>query len=439
MEKSEIMQLVAGWQNRILRIEGIEREYENILQGTIDSKPIKIITGFRRSGKSFLVQRVARSLVEDKAFPVSNILYLNFEDFRLAGANTPEKVYEIYRTFRTEIAEQSKKLLIFDEIQNVDEWDRLIRTLYETDHDVEILLTGSNSELLSSEIGSNLAGRFIELSILPFDFKEYLQYKGIKIRDIAEYYRDHELIQNHFYRYLKFGGLPEVLTIQSDTACFSYIEGIISKVILDDIIKRFNIKHSMVLERIFFYLLSAAGNIVSFQRISNYLKQMGISIKQETIIKYVQYMLKSFAIYEINKFDWKLGKLFATTRKYYAVDTGLINLYPPSVSNFSKQLENIVFLKLKRDQKTLYFGALSSGKEIDFIAQTKDGSLEKYQVTQTLHDDNYEREMSSFLMKDTNLEAGRNTLLTLDGDEQEIEYKNVKVSKRNIPAWLLGL
>jgi len=439
MKKNEIMRLITEWQNRILRIEGIERDYENILQRDIGSKPIKIITGFRRSGKSFLVQRVAGRLVKDKSFPVSNIFYLNFEDFRLAPANTSEKVYDIYRTFRTEIAEQSKKLLIFDEIQNVDEWDRLIRTIYETDHDVEIILTGSNSELLSSEIGSNLAGRFIELSILPFDFKEYLQYKGIQIGSTAEYYRNNELIQKHFYRYLKFGGLPEILTIQSDTACFSYIEGIISKVILDDIIKRFNIKHSMVLERIFFYLLSAAGNIVSFQKISNYLKQMGISIKQETIIKYVQYMLKSFAIYETNKFDWKLGKLFATTRKYYAVDTGLINVYPPSVSNFSKQLENVVFLKLKRDRKTICFGALSSGKEIDFIARSKDGNFDKYQVTKTLHDDNYEREMSSFLLQNTNLEAGKNTLLTLDGDDREIQYRDVRVFQRNIPAWLLGL
>ena len=113
--------------------------------------------------------------------------------------------------------------------------------------------------------------------------------------------------------------------------------------------------------------------------------------------------------------------------------------WPPSVSNFSKQLENIVFLKLKRDQKTLSFGALSSGKEIDFIAQAKDGSIEKYQVTQTLQDDNYEREMSSFLMTDTNLEFGDNILLTLDGDEREIQYSNVKVAKRNIPVWLLGL
>jgi len=125
MKKREILRLVVEWQNRILRIEGIERDYESALRSMIGAKPIKIITGFRRSGKSFLVQRVAKKLVADGLFPISNILYLNFEDFRLAEVNTPEKAYEIYTTFRTEMADQSKKLLIFDEVQNVMNWDRL--------------------------------------------------------------------------------------------------------------------------------------------------------------------------------------------------------------------------------------------------------------------------------------------------------------------------
>ena len=125
MEKRAILSLVAEWQNRILKIEGIERDYESALRSMIGAKPIKIITGFRRSGKSFLVQRVAKKLVADGLFPISNILYLNFEDFRLAEVNTPEKAYEIYTTFRTEMADQSKKLLIFDEVQNVMNWNRL--------------------------------------------------------------------------------------------------------------------------------------------------------------------------------------------------------------------------------------------------------------------------------------------------------------------------
>ncbi|OPX34765.1 MAG: hypothetical protein B1H12_09865 [Desulfobacteraceae bacterium 4484_190.2] len=435
----EIIRFIVEWQNQILRIQGIYREYLDVLHATIGSKPIKIITGFRRSGKSFLVQLAARKLIENNTFSVSNILYLNFEDFRLAGINTPEKLDSFYRVFRSEIADVKKKLLIFDEIQNVNNWDRFIRTIYETDRDVEIILTGSNSRLLSSEIGSNLAGRFIELSILPFDFKEYLRYMDIKISNAEGYFRNHEKIHYHFSQYVKFGGLSEILTINSETARFSYIEGIISKVILDDIIKRFNIKHTTVVEKTLFYLFSAIGNIISFIKISNYLKRLDISIKNETLIKYVQYMLTTFAIYETNKFDWKLGKFFGTTRKYYAVDTGVVNLYPGMVSNYSKQLENIVFLKLKRDRKKIYFGALSSGKEIDFIAQTADGGFEKYQVTQTLHKDNYDRELSSFLLQNTYLEDGKNIVLTLDENEEEIEYQDAKVLKRNLIRWLLGL
>jgi len=439
MEKDDVIRLIAEWQNRILRIQGIYREYLDTLHATIGSKPIKIITGFRRSGKSFLVQLAARKLIENNTFSVSNILYLNFEDFRLAGINTPEKLDTFYRVFRAEIADDKKKLLIFDEIQNVNNWDRFIRTIYETDHDVEIILTGSNSRLLSSEIGSNLAGRFIELSILPFDFTEYLRYVGVKISNAADYFRNQEKIHYHFSQYVKFGGLPEILSINSETARFSYIEGIISKVILDDIIKRFNIKHTSVVEKTLFYLFSAIGNIISFTKISNYLKRLDISIKNETLIKYIQYMLTTFAIYETNKFDWKLGKLFGTTRKYYAVDTGVVNLYPGMVSNYSKQLENIVFLKLKRNGKQINFGALPSGKEIDFITQTANGEFEKYQVTQTLHKDNYNRELSSFLLQNTYLKDGKNILLTLDENEEEIDYQDGKVLKKNLIRWLLGL
>ena len=378
-------------------------------------------------------------MVESGLFSLSNILYLNFEDFRLGSINSPEKLDQIYRIFKVEFAADGKKLLIFDEMQNVDQWDRFIRTIYETDSDVEIILTGSNSELLSSEIGSRLAGRFIESSILPFDFSEYLKFYGLSVTGTIDYYRNQEKIQQYFNRYVRFGGLPEILSINSDTACFSYLEGILSKVILDDIIKRFNIKHTTAVEKILLYLFSAAGNIVSFTRISNYLKQLGIRIKQETLIKYVQYMLKTFAVYEINKFDWKLGKIFSTTRKYYAVDTGLLNLYPSPVNNFSNQLENIVFLELKRNRSSIYFGSLASGKEIDFIQQTANGNFEKYQVSQTLHSDNYERELSPFKMQNTYLEKGNNILLTLDEDDEEIIYQSIPILKKNIIRWLLGL
>lgn len=212
----------------------------------------------------------------------------------------------------------------------------------------------------------------------------------------SEFYRQHEQIRHYFNRYLKYGGLPEICAIQSEHACFSYLEGILSKVMLDDIIARFKIKHPLVVEKMLWYLLAGIGNQVSFARIASYLKQAGITIKQETLIKYVQHIRAAFALYEVSKFDWKLGKVFATSRKYYAVDTGLVNLYPGTTSNYGKQLENIVFLKLQRQQQPIYFGAANGGKEIDFIVQTRQGGFDKYQVTQTLHDANANREYAPF-------------------------------------------
>ena len=150
-------------------------------------------------------------------------------------------------------------------------------------------------------------------------------------------------------------------------------------------------------------------------------------------------MLKTFAVYEVGKFDWKLGKIFSTTRKYYAVDTGLINLYPNTVSNLSNQLENIVYLNLRKQRKPIYFGALASGKEIDFIQRTENGSFEKYQVSQTLNPENYHRELSPFMLEGTYLENGNNILLTLDEDEEDIEFQNYSISRKNLLRWLLKL
>ncbi|NIA19543.1 MAG: AAA family ATPase [Xanthomonadaceae bacterium] len=433
---NELLYVITEWQNQILNTGGIVRSYETLLLKSVGSKPIKIVTGFRRSGKSFLVQRLARRLVEQKKYSLKNILYLNFEDFRLASINTPEKLNDLYKTFRNQMADSGNKLLIFDEIQKVYDWDKFIRTIYEKDNDIEIILTGSNSELLSAEIGSNLAGRFIEFFILPFSLSEILLYQQITIQSQIDYLRQKDFIEKQFYSYIKFGGLPEILTIDEGESRYSYLEGILNKVILDDIIERFRIKHPAIIEKIIYYLFAAIGNNVSFSKIANYLKELGIHLKPETIINYTDHILKTFALYETTKFDWKMGKIFSTSRKYYAVDSGLAHLNPVTVSNFSKQLENLVFLKLKPHYKNIYFGALASGKEIDFITQDRQGHFTKLQICKTLNDKNKQRELSPFSLADSYLQ-GDNIILTLDEEEKELNYKGVTVVKKNLVKWLL--
>ncbi|MDO9308327.1 MAG: AAA family ATPase, partial [Deltaproteobacteria bacterium] len=191
MDNRTISSLIFEWQGIVQRRQGIERELEPRLLAAIGSRPIKIVTGFRRSGKSFLVQQVAKRLLDSAAILPANLLYLNLEDFRLMEVTTPERLNQVYELFQSVSAQPGKKLLIFDEIQNVANWDRFIRTIYERDGDeVEIILTGSNSELLSSELGSNRAGRFIEFFLQPFSFREYLSWHRLSVSSAADFSRN---------------------------------------------------------------------------------------------------------------------------------------------------------------------------------------------------------------------------------------------------------
>ena len=183
MDASGYISLIYEWQNLILKREGVVREIEGPVLSAIPSKPIKIIAGFRRTGKSFLAQRIAKRLVGQGLYRIDNILYLNFEDFRLSDINSAKKLASVYDLFITDIAKDGPKLILLDEIQNVSGWDKFVRTIYEKDEEIRIILTGSNSELLSAELGSNLAGRFIEFFILPFSFREFLLYRGIIVKD----------------------------------------------------------------------------------------------------------------------------------------------------------------------------------------------------------------------------------------------------------------
>ena len=444
MEKEQIISIIYEWQNSILQIGGVARKYENELLSVIGSKPIKIVTGFRRSGKSFLLQRLLKSLVNDKKVKLENVLYLNFEDFRLTTINSSEKLAHIYSTFTELIASGGDVIVALDEIQNVNNWDKFVRTLYEkkstSKNNIEIILTGSNSELLSSEIGTNLSGRFIEFFILPFSFSEYLYYLNIEeINSEQKYYRNNEKIKKLFYAYIKYGGLPEHFSITNEKAKYSYLEGVLNKVILDDVIKRFNVKNAELVEKVLQYQMSCIGNIVSYSRIKNYISELGYDIKQDTIVNYVRYFLKSFALYEVGKFDWKAKRVFSGSKKYYSIDTGIANLYKGLTNNLSKLLENIVFLHLRRNNEGKNIHYFGNTKEIDFIVESKKGVFTKYQVCQKLINDNEQRELSAFLDLDKYLIKGKNFILTLDDEEKEINFKGIKIQKKNIVKFILGV
>lgn len=437
MNKSDIITLIYDWQNLILKRRGVARYNEPDILSSISSKPIKIITGFRRAGKSFLAQRIAKQLVENETYKIENILYLNFEDYQLSDVNSAKKLGDIYAVFLSDVAKSGRKLIFLDEIQNVPGWDKFVRTIYEKEEDIAIVLTGSNSELLSTELGSNLAGRFIEFFLFPFDFREFLSYKNISIKDENDFLRHKAELEKLFVEYLNYGGLPEMFEISSEDAKLSYLKGIITKVVLDDIVKRFKVDNVDVLERLLNYVLSNVGCAISYTNLKNKLKQLGLAVKVETVIKYVNYFAKAFVVFELNKFDWKQRKIFSSSKKYFSTDVGLTSLFRPSRENLSMKLENLVFLHLKKKNDDIFYGVNERGREIDFILRRDDIYYDKYQVCSDLDKDNSARELGVFNLSDKYLKKGDNFILTSKTSVEPEVLKKNRVSHYNIIEWLL--
>ncbi|HPG36296.1 MAG TPA: ATP-binding protein, partial [bacterium] len=320
MDKSILFPIILEWQKIVAQTEGIFRSYQSELFELIGSKPIKIVTGFRRSGKSFLVQKTISQLIAEKKIAKRNVLYLNFEDYQLASINNAQLLDEVFQLFMNEIAEEGKKLIVLDEIQLVNDWDKFVRTIYEKYRNIEIILTGSNSELLSSELGSNLAGRFVEIKILPFDFKEFTLIRGLNIKSEKDYFENINKINSLFGEYLNFGGLPELVSITTEKAKQSYLEGVLSKVVLDDVVNRFNVRQPAVIDQIIKYLFIGTGNITSYARISTHLKTAGHDVKSDTVANYVDFIVKTFAMYALEKLEYKQSRVFGTIKKFYSVD-----------------------------------------------------------------------------------------------------------------------
>lgn len=435
MNRDFIQSLILESQANILKVSGIARnDYENFLLGAVSTKPIKIISGLRRSGKSFLIKRIVKQL--SSKTPIDNVLYLNFEDYKLQEYNKAADIDQILEIFITTIAKTGPKILIFDEIQLVQDWNKFIRSIYERDveNQYEIFITGSNSDLLSAEFAENLAGRHIDLPVQSFSFEEFLRYHNAYPSDKIQFIRSKEEILRRFTEYYSYGGLAETFGLTDPQAKQSYLEGIMSKVLLDDVAVRFKVRNTTAVEKLLKYILANSGEIVSFTKIRNYLRGLGIDIDVETIVVYAEYLAKAFAFYEVMKFNWKTNKVFNTSKKFYASDLGLANLYRDLRTNFPRLLENLVYLKLRREHRfqNIYYGRDDNDKEIDFITVDNLNKLTIYQVTTEINDENRERELQPLLQT----YAKAKYLLVLDGEDSLLEGG---IQQLNIVPWLLGL
>ena len=345
-----------------------------------DKDIIKIITGIRRCGKSYLLFEIYYDYLINHGVDKEHVILINLESKKNESLRNADK---LYKYIESKIIDNDKYYIFIDEIQNVDGFEDVVNGV-KTDFHSDIYITGSNSKLLSSEINTKLRGRGIEIKVYPLSFKEYFDNVGGDK-------------QKAFNDYIMYGGLPYVSTLDKDYEKVEYLKMLNDTIGFKDIIERNNIKNENLFNSVLELLCSQIGSEVSPNKIANTLKSNNFkSIDNETISNYLKYICDSFLFYKTSRYDIKGKEYLKTLNKYYVCDMGLrnqkINFRQIEMTHI---LENVVYLELIRRNYIVDIGK-NNAKEIDFVAKSHD-DLYYIQVSLTIEDkDTKERELEAF-------------------------------------------
>ena len=359
----------------------------------IDKDIIKVLTGIRRSGKSVMLKLIMEELKQNK-IDEKQFININFENLINRELTTADKLHEYILKKASEI---KKKCYIFlDEIQEVKDWEKCINSLrVNEEYDFDIYITGSNAKLLSGELSTYLAGRYVEFVIYPFSFKEFLETLKSIQQDVST--------REAFQKYVKFGGMPFLYNLAfEEEASLQYLKDIYSLIILKDITQRNKIRDTDLLERVISYLIMNVGNNFSATSISKFFKSENRKVSVETILNYIKAAEESFLIYRVSRDDLIGKKVLNVNEKYYIADHGMREAILGSNQRDINQIfENIIYLELLRKGYNVRVGKVDN-LEVDFVC-TKGNEKIYVQVAYLLaSSETIEREFTSLEKIDDN-------------------------------------
>lgn len=394
----------------------IKREtYMQRIRPFMNTDLIKVFTGIRRAGKSVMLELVKNELKES-GINEENFLCINFEQFSNSQYLDVQSLYKKIVDFQKNT--KGKIYLFFDEIQEVTGWEKCINSC-RIDFDCDIYITGSNAKLLSGELATYLAGRYVEFVIYPFSFAEFFEMNLIKNPNVDK--------STCFVQFLKTGGMPFLSNFPDDDSAKSqYLIDIYNSVVLKDVVKRNNIRDVDTLERIVAYAFSNIGHIFSATSLSKYFKSENRKISHDTILNYLKFCSDAFLFYKINRYDLEGKKIVTVNEKYYCADHGLREaLFGKNIQNIDQVLENIVCLELLRRNYKVYVGK-KGDLEIDFIAE-KQGKKIYIQVAYLLaNDETIKREFSVYNSVKDSYPKYVVSMDDLDFSQNGIIHKNIK-------------
>lgn len=393
----------------------IKRElYLSKIRPFYDSDLIKVIVGIRRAGKSTIMMQIIDEL-KDKNISEEQIIYINFEYKEFSFIRNDDDLYSYIKSF---IKNDSKYYIFLDEIQNVDKWEKTVNS-FKAKEKYSIFITGSNSDLLSGELATHIAGRYVSFKIYPFNFFEVCKLKDIDNNNKYE-------LKEYFDDYIKWGGLPQRFEFKLESQIKTYLSDVYDSIIVKDIINRFEIKDLDLFNRIVEYIVTTPSETFSAETLANYFlgkEQRGVA--KNTLYNYLEYMVKGNLINKCERYDIRGKRILSGRYKYYLTDLGL-----GMVKNINKRpqlgayLENVVYNELLVRGYDVSVGNIQNG-EIDFIA-TKDNKIEYYQVTYMLStDDVIEREFGAYKNIDDNYPKYVISTDTFDMSQNGIIHKNI--------------
>ncbi len=396
----------------------IKREmYLKKIRDSYDSELIKIIVGVRRSGKSVLMMQIIDELKE-KGINEDHIIYINFEDYDYTDYTKPK---EFNKYIKDKIKDNDKYYLLFDEIQNVEDFEKVINSFRVT-MNVSIFITGSNSKVLSGDLSTYLAGRYINIKMMPFTFSEYLELQNsqgiIKDKDEA------------FLEYVEWGGMPQIYNSTSIQERKMYLRDLYNTVILKDIVERNNIKDVNLLNRVIQFMMENIGGVISANSITKFLKNDNVITSVDTVLNYIEYINNSMIASKTSRYNIRGKSVMTLLEKYYVVDLGLLQLKSsPIEKKVGGRLENIVYNELIARGYDVYIGKTDNG-EIDFVVDDF-GDRFYIQVADYLSSDEVvEREFGAYKNVADNFPK---YVITMD----KINYSRDGIIHKNIIDWLL--
>jgi len=392
------------------------REYINQLISYRDKPVIKIITGIRRCGKSTLLSLFQDYLLAS-GVSLTRIISLNFEDYENRQLCAPDALHEY---IMAHTAAEEKTYIFLDEIQNVQDFQRVVDSLY-LRKSLDLYLTGSNAWLLSGDLATLLSGRYVQIQMLPLSFSEYVSAVGPGDR------------ARQYIEYQENSSFPGALDFTDNQQSLrGYLQGIYDSVVLKDVVGRYKITDTLMLESLIRFVFDSIGSQLSTKSISNAMNANSRKIDVKTVERYLRALLDSFIIYQAKRYDIKGKQFLKTLEKYYVVDIGLGNLLlGKRGNNIGHILENVVYLELLRRGYQVYVGKLDN-LEVDFVAMGQSG-LTYFQVAATVRDQaTLERELAP--LKKISDDYPK-LILTLDEDP-ETNYDGIR--KLRAIDWLLG-